>query len=168
MQTTSNSYLPMASPDIFHDPAFIVASVITGLVMLVGIVIIKRVTEDNKTFALFSFFTVGFAALAVCMAAGFISEGAEYRYPSTKIEANVGAKYDITAVDISVPGAGSYVIDEKTGNYLSQARVTRVVNESITSDLYDLVVEPNTGEPTLKLLSDNAASKTEPATFLRK
>jgi hypothetical protein len=157
----------MASPDIFHDPAFIVASVIIGLVMVVGIVIIKRVTADNKAFALFSFFTVGFAAIAVCMSAGFISTGAEYSYPSTKIEANVGAKYEITAVDIRVPGAGSYVIDEKTGNYLSQAWVTRVVNEAITSELYDLVVEPNTGEPTLKLASD-AASKTEPSTFLRK
>lgn len=158
----------MASPDIFHDPVFIVASVITGLVMLVGIVMAKRATADSKIFAFASFFIVGFAAFAVCTSAAFISMGAEYSYPSTKIEANVESKYDITGVDISVPGAVSYVIDEKTGNYLAQARVTRVVNESIRSDLYDLVVEPNTGEPTLKLVSDNAASKTEPSTFLRK
>lgn len=74
----------------------------------------------------------------------------------------------MATVATSVPGGNGFTIDSKTGNYLSTVWINHAQGETVSSEIYDVVVDAITGEPTLKKQEDSAESQTEPSTFLRK
>lgn len=168
MHILQPSYVSMADAPIFTSPLFIWVGVAMIVVVALVALGVKLITRENELVALVA--TLGIAMGSLGM--WFLHDGMRAKDPvywseSEKIVKNVKEKYDVATVNLSVPGTSGFIRDSKTGNYLSMAWVNRSQDEKVSSEIYDLVVDANTGEPTLKK-ADSAASQTDPATFLRK
>lgn len=169
MTITQASYVSMAQASPCTEP-LVIGVVIAALVLvIVAALITRRITKEWATAGLMAMLAIAVGTLCFWSSYDFVQRNNPvYQSESQKIVHNVKEKYDVATVDLSVPGTASgFIRDGKTGNYLSTAWINRAQDSKVSSEIYDLVVDANTGEPTLKK-ADSAASQTDPSTFLRK
>lgn len=168
MHTFQNSYIPMASVSVFGSPIFIGLVIALLIVAVAGVWWANKSTEDKDMVMVTAMCGAAMLVMGVIGIYSVVqSSNPVYLTEGQKIVKNVKEKYDVVTVNLIVPGASGFIKDPQTGNYLSTAWINRAQDEVVLSESYDLVVDANTGEPTLKK-AESAASKTEPSTFLRR
>lgn len=163
------SYTPMAQASPYTDPLVIGVTVVALVAFVLAALITYRIVNDWSL-------TAFVAALVLALGAGaffLTSESVQHDNPvyqseADKIVHNVKEKYDVATVSLSVPNTRSgFIKDGKTGNYLSTVWINRSQEGKVSSEVYNLVVDANTGEPMLSKM-ENAASQTDPSSFERK
>jgi len=168
MHTLQATYIPMTTPSVYADPYFIAFSIVSTVIAGVAFWAATRKFNSRETLFVTIPMAVGIAVIGSVGTYCIVqSSNPIYQTATQKIIHNIETKYDIVSVTVDVTDApGNFIVDSKTGNYLSNAWVTRTVNETVSSEIYSVVVDAKTGEPTLKL-ENSAASVTDPKTFLR-
>lgn len=163
------SYVSMAQASPLTDSLVVGIGVAALFVVVMATLVTYRITSDWSLAGLIAMLATALGFLGFYLAYDAVQrDNPVYQSESQKIVHNVKEKYDVATVNLSVPNTASgFIRDAKTGNYLSTVWVNRSQDGKVSSETYDLVVDANTGEPTLKK-ADSAASQADPATFLRK
>ena len=187
MEPTAASFIPLGTASINILPYLIAGIVLAVLLYFPAMFLAGKENEARERHAYATsnrnahtlstvqkrLYAVAGAILAAAAVVGLTfsvihSGDPKLNSDAEKIVANIEAKYAVSSVSLDDPHGdlNEFWVDKVTGNAVTVAKVTRVVDGQIIEVKYDAVINQKTGEPVLTTPAA-ATTSADPKTFLR-